>query len=65
FIFFFQEEDGIRDAKESRGLGDVLEETALDIRVRSVENGVEKMVSERRYHHCDDKYFGVDNVINC
>ena len=37
----------------------------LDIRVRSVENGVEKMVSERRYHHCDDKYFGVDNVINC
>ncbi|PAY77763.1 hypothetical protein CEH00_04445, partial [Shigella boydii] len=25
----------------------------------------EIMVSERRYHHCDDKHFGVDNVINC
>ena len=23
FIFFFQAEDGIRDAQESRGLGDV------------------------------------------
>ena len=27
--FFFQAEDGIRDAQESRGLGDVYKETGL------------------------------------
>ena len=29
FIFFFQAEDGIRDAQESRGLGDVYKRQAL------------------------------------
>ena len=29
-IFFFQAEDGIRDAQESRGLGDVYKRQALD-----------------------------------
>ena len=28
FIFFFQAEDGIRDAQESRGLGDVYKRQA-------------------------------------
>ena len=28
-IFFFQAEDGIRDAQESRGLGDVYKETDM------------------------------------
>ena len=30
FFFFFQAEDGIRDAQESRGLGDVYKRQALD-----------------------------------
>ena len=29
FFFFFQEEDGIRDAQESRGLGDVYKRQLL------------------------------------
>ena len=29
FIFFFQAEDGIRDAQESRGLGDVYKRQIL------------------------------------
>ena len=29
FFFFFQAEDGIRDAQESRGLGDVYKRQAL------------------------------------
>ena len=29
-VFFFQAEDGIRDAQESRGLGDVYKRQALD-----------------------------------
>ena len=29
FIFFFQAEDGIRDAQESRGLGDVYKRQEL------------------------------------
>ena len=29
-LFFFQAEDGIRDAQESRGLGDVYKRQALD-----------------------------------
>ncbi len=32
FFFFFQAEDGIRDAQESRGLGDVYKETELNMR---------------------------------
>ena len=28
-VFFFQAEDGIRDAQESRGLGDVYKETGM------------------------------------
>ena len=35
-VFFFQAEDGIRDAQESRGLGDVYK--------RQVENGVGTLV---------------------
>ena len=31
-IFFFQAEDGIRDAQESRGLGDVYKRQTLDLR---------------------------------
>ena len=31
--FFFQAEDGIRDAQESRGLGDVYKRQTLPIRV--------------------------------
>eukprot|EP00658_Telonema_sp_P-2_P010472 TRINITY_DN13949_c0_g1_i9.p1 TRINITY_DN13949_c0_g1~~TRINITY_DN13949_c0_g1_i9.p1 ORF type:complete len:116 (+),score=37.91 TRINITY_DN13949_c0_g1_i9:57-404(+) len=30
FFFFFQAEDGIRDAQESRGLGDVYKRQVLD-----------------------------------
>ena len=30
FVFFFQAEDGIRDAQESRGLGDVYKRQDLD-----------------------------------
>ncbi len=33
FFFFFQAEDGIRDAQESRGLGDVYKETDLIVSV--------------------------------
>ena len=29
FVFFFQAEDGIRDAQESRGLGDVYKRQSL------------------------------------
>ena len=29
FVFFFQAEDGIRDAQESRGLGDVYKRQGL------------------------------------
>ena len=29
FVFFFQAEDGIRDAQESRGLGDVYKRQAM------------------------------------
>eukprot|EP00658_Telonema_sp_P-2_P072908 TRINITY_DN61991_c0_g1_i2.p1 TRINITY_DN61991_c0_g1~~TRINITY_DN61991_c0_g1_i2.p1 ORF type:complete len:247 (+),score=78.91 TRINITY_DN61991_c0_g1_i2:41-781(+) len=35
FFFFFQAEDGIRDAQESRGLGDVYKRQALSIDVRN------------------------------
>ena len=31
FFFFFQAEDGIRDAQESRGLGDVYKRQVLDL----------------------------------
>ena len=30
FVFFFQAEDGIRDAQESRGLGDVYKRQKKD-----------------------------------
>ena len=30
FFFFFQAEDGIRDAQESRGLGDVYKRQVMD-----------------------------------
>ena len=30
-VFFFQAEDGIRDAQESRGLGDVYKRQIIDI----------------------------------
>ncbi len=33
FIFFFQAEDGIRDAQESRGLGDVYKRQSSTTRV--------------------------------
>ena len=35
FCFFFQAEDGIRDAQESRGLGDVYKRQSLYNLVRS------------------------------
>ena len=31
FLFFFQAEDGIRDAQESRGLGDVYKRQSLNL----------------------------------
>ncbi len=31
FFFFFQAEDGIRDAQESRGLGDVLRDRTTGV----------------------------------
>ena len=30
YVFFFQAEDGIRDAQESRGLGDVYKRQSVD-----------------------------------
>ena len=36
FFFFFQAEDGIRDAQESRGLGDVYKRQELDIATQRV-----------------------------
>src|SRR5678815_5550753 len=33
FFFFFQAEDGIRDAQESRGLGDVYKRQGMDERL--------------------------------
>ena len=42
FVFFFQAEDGIRDAQESRGLGDVYKRqpkgTPADVQARIVED---------------------------
>ena len=55
-IFFFQAEDGIRDAQESRGLGDVYKrQVCLDEKVTHVqplengrlENGLIELRSER------------------
>ena len=40
FIFFFQAEDGIRDAQESRGLGDVYKRQALAVPTSSMKVGV-------------------------
>ena len=34
FCFFFQAEDGIRDAQESRGLGDVYKRQAHGLRLQ-------------------------------
>ena len=36
--FFFQAEDGIRDAQESRGLGDVYKRQEIDIKVMAQKN---------------------------
>ena len=33
FCFFFQAEDGIRDAQESRGLGDVYKRQLMDNKI--------------------------------
>eukprot|EP00658_Telonema_sp_P-2_P053599 TRINITY_DN4217_c0_g1_i5.p1 TRINITY_DN4217_c0_g1~~TRINITY_DN4217_c0_g1_i5.p1 ORF type:complete len:199 (-),score=72.29 TRINITY_DN4217_c0_g1_i5:263-859(-) len=38
FFFFFQAEDGIRDAQESRGLGDVYKRQQLDAALGDVEH---------------------------
>ena len=35
FVFFFQAEDGIRDAQESRGLGDVYKRQASGVVIDS------------------------------
>ena len=45
FFFFFQAEDGIRDAQESRGLGDVYK--------RQVRNGLNNEVFSSRYSSLD------------
>eukprot|EP00658_Telonema_sp_P-2_P062043 TRINITY_DN50702_c0_g1_i1.p1 TRINITY_DN50702_c0_g1~~TRINITY_DN50702_c0_g1_i1.p1 ORF type:complete len:150 (+),score=28.09 TRINITY_DN50702_c0_g1_i1:97-546(+) len=37
-IFFFQAEDGIRDAQESRGLGDVYKRQGMDCEERAMMN---------------------------
>ncbi len=37
-VFFFQAEDGIRDAQESRGLGDVYKRQSWTTRVSNLHN---------------------------
>src|SRR5678815_6097324 len=41
-FFFFQAEDGIRDAQESRGLGDVYKRQGLDIEKEKEEGEVDE-----------------------
>eukprot|EP00658_Telonema_sp_P-2_P020116 TRINITY_DN17928_c0_g1_i3.p2 TRINITY_DN17928_c0_g1~~TRINITY_DN17928_c0_g1_i3.p2 ORF type:complete len:105 (-),score=21.51 TRINITY_DN17928_c0_g1_i3:170-484(-) len=51
FFFFFQAEDGIRDAQESRGLGDVYKRQMVRVRVRvGVGVGVRVRVRVRYLH---------------
>eukprot|EP00658_Telonema_sp_P-2_P040474 TRINITY_DN28942_c0_g1_i1.p1 TRINITY_DN28942_c0_g1~~TRINITY_DN28942_c0_g1_i1.p1 ORF type:complete len:107 (+),score=29.67 TRINITY_DN28942_c0_g1_i1:63-383(+) len=45
FFFFFQAEDGIRDAQESRGLGDVYKRQGIN-----AEYGVSVLYCERKQH---------------
>ena len=43
FFFFFQAEDGIRDAQESRGLGDVYKrQVVMDIELAFLHDGLPK-----------------------
>ena len=46
FFFFFQAEDGIRDAQESRGLGDVYKRQALGIHKLWVQENHSKTVNK-------------------
>eukprot|EP00658_Telonema_sp_P-2_P076573 TRINITY_DN6731_c0_g1_i3.p1 TRINITY_DN6731_c0_g1~~TRINITY_DN6731_c0_g1_i3.p1 ORF type:complete len:218 (+),score=58.48 TRINITY_DN6731_c0_g1_i3:120-773(+) len=54
FFFFFQAEDGIRDAQESRGLGDVYKRQMRDYPTSSTNNNNTK---KKRYgdNHDDDE----------
>ena len=44
--FFFQAEDGIRDAQESRGLGDVYKRQDITYRGKSIADILEMTVDE-------------------
>ena len=47
FICFFQAEDGIRDAQESRGLGDVYKRQVM------------VLINRKIYRHLDQVYFNL------
>ena len=54
FFFLFQAEDGIRDAQESRGLGDVYKRQAgADIKGELQE--VKKLVLAETHHYVNSK----------
>ena len=55
FFFFFQAEDGIRDAQESRGLGDVYKRQGLSAQ-DSLEPLQDKQVrADENLIPCDDR----------
>ena len=43
-VFFFQAEDGIRDAQESRGLGDVYKRQDVDKKIGTLSGGEKSRV---------------------
>ena len=49
FFFFFQAEDGIRDAQESRGLGDVYKRQVLGFSSRGRDGCTDLRRETRRY----------------
>ena len=44
-FFFFQAEDGIRDAQESRGLGDVYKRQVVDIKAKLIDGSFHEVDS--------------------
>ena len=68
FFFFFQAEDGIRDAQESRGLGDVYKRQDIN-RERGIiidANSNEKRLKEEKADliEIDSKYFETEKLSN-
>eukprot|EP00658_Telonema_sp_P-2_P046013 TRINITY_DN3408_c0_g1_i3.p1 TRINITY_DN3408_c0_g1~~TRINITY_DN3408_c0_g1_i3.p1 ORF type:complete len:114 (-),score=43.44 TRINITY_DN3408_c0_g1_i3:203-544(-) len=47
FFFFFQAEDGIRDAQESRGLGDVYKRQEKDRHIAELQKQLKKVSAEK------------------